>query len=171
MPVRREASCIRQGREAIPIGVAEDVRQGRFRRAFGHEKEHPHTLGASGRRFATVVPPVLRRSCRTPMPTRPRHDRCQRNPRFEEKSRGKKYWCGAGNTATLPRPSSPRVFCADLDRWCSARNPVLKIVFIARPRCRNTKSRNACCCLACDWGALPCRARRRSSRRRRDRWW
>ena len=56
------------------------------------------------------------------MPTRPRHDRCQRYPRFDEKSRGKKYWCGAGNTATLP----PAVFAASVlwrtwTGWRSAR--------------------------------------------------
>ena len=34
----------------------------------------------------------------------------RRKPRFEVKSRGKKYWCGAGNTATLP----PAVFIASV---------------------------------------------------------
>ena len=45
-----------------------------------------------------------------PSDTRPRQARCQTKPRFEVKSRGKKYGCGAGNTATLP----PAVFSASV---------------------------------------------------------
>ena len=37
-----------------------------------------------------------------PSDTRPRHARCHTCPRFDVKSRGKKYWCGGGKTATLP---------------------------------------------------------------------
>ena len=111
MPVRAQRLVSGEGGEAIAIGVAEHVRQRRFRCAVGHEEEDAHALGASGRRIhPRVVLPVLVAQ----LPHADAHAAAPRsvprNARFEEKSRGKKYWCGAGNTATLP----PAVFAASV---------------------------------------------------------
>ena len=60
MPMRAQRLVSGERGESIAVGVAQHVRQRRFRRAVGHEKEHAHALRASGRRIhPRVVLPVL----------------------------------------------------------------------------------------------------------------
>ena len=106
------ASCIRRAQEsdrgscsAARARARPRARRPRAERrrpcaARGRAAHSPTGSTASSRRGAA--------GCRAP--TRPRQERCHRYPRFDEKSRGKKYWCGAGNTATLP----PAVFAASV---------------------------------------------------------